>query len=55
MQRIDNRHSKEEKQSEVEKASVKQDSKKQNQSADDDGPEVPKEAKKRRKSQSNSM
>lgn len=55
MQRIDNRHSKEEKQSEGEKASVKQDSKKQNQSADDDGPEVPKEAKKRRKSQSNSM
>lgn len=55
MQRIDNRHSKEEKQSEAENASVKQDSKKQNQSADDDSPEVPKEAKKRRKSQSNSM
>lgn len=55
MQRIDNRHSKEKKQSEVEKTSVKQDSKKQNQSVDDDGPEVPKEAKKKRKSQSNSM
>jgi hypothetical protein len=52
MQRIDNRHSKEEKQSETQQASVKQGSKKQNQSADDDGPEVPKEAKKKRKSQS---
>jgi hypothetical protein len=55
MQRINNRHSKEEKQSEGEKTSTKQDSKKQSQSADEDGPEVPKEAKKRRKSQSNSM
>ncbi|MNL77672.1 hypothetical protein D3C87_2039060 [compost metagenome] len=52
MQRIDNRHSKEEKQSETQQASEKQGSKKQNQSADDDGPEVPKEAKRKRKSQS---
>lgn len=52
MQRIDNRHSKEEKQSENQQTSAKQDSKKQNQNTDDDGPEVPKEAKKRRKSQS---
>lgn len=54
MQRIDNRHSKEEKQTESESKSNKKDNK-QNQSADDDAPEVPKEAKKRRKSQSNSM
>lgn len=52
MQRIDNRHSKEEKQSENQQTSAKQDSKKQKQNTDDDGPEVPKEAKKRRKSQS---
>jgi hypothetical protein len=52
MQRIDNRQSKEEKQSENQQTSAKQDSKKQKQNTDDDGPEVPKEAKKRRKSQS---
>ncbi|MCD0474070.1 hypothetical protein LPB87_06645 [Flavobacterium sp. EDS] len=52
MQRIDNRHSKEEKQSETEHASVKQGAKRQNPSADDDGPEAPKEAKRKRKSQS---
>lgn len=52
MQRIDNRHSKEEKQSENQQTSAKQDSKKQNKNIEDDGPEVPKEAKKRRKSQS---
>jgi len=52
MQRIDNRHSKEKQQSETQQASEKQHSKKQSQSADDDGPEVPKEAKKKRKSQS---
>ena len=52
MLRIDNRHSKEEKQSENQQTSAKQDSKKQNQNTDDDGPEMPKEAKKRRKSQS---
>jgi hypothetical protein len=54
-QRIDNRKSKEEKQSEGESKSTKQDNKKQSQNADDDGPEIPKEAKKRRKSQSSSM
>ncbi|MEL1254048.1 hypothetical protein AAEO57_09700 [Flavobacterium sp. DGU38] len=52
LQRIDNRKSKEEKQSETQQASEKQGSKKQNQTADDDGPEVPKEAKKKNKSQS---
>jgi len=52
LQRIDNRKSKEEKQSETQQTSEKQGSKKQNQTADDDGPEVPKEAKKKRKSQS---
>ncbi|MEO7978885.1 hypothetical protein [Flavobacterium sp.] len=52
LQRVDNRHSKEEKQSETQQASEKQSSKKQNQSADDDGPEVPKEVKRKRKSQS---
>jgi hypothetical protein len=52
LQRIDNRHSKEEKQSETQQTLVKQDSKKQNPSADDDGPEAPKEAKRKRKSQS---
>jgi hypothetical protein len=55
MKRIDNRQSKEEKQSEGESTSMKQDSKRQSQSADDDGPEVPQEAKKRKKKQSNSM
>jgi hypothetical protein len=55
MLRIDNRHSKDEKQSETQHASEKQGSKRQNQSADDDGPEVPKEAKRKRKSQSSSM
>lgn len=52
LQRIDNRKSKEEKQSETQQTSEKQGSKKQKQTADDDGPEVPKEAKKKRKSQS---
>lgn len=52
LQRIDNRKSKEEKQSETQQISEKQGSKKQNQTADDDGPEVPKEAKKKKKSQS---
>ncbi|OXA65286.1 hypothetical protein B0A67_24605, partial [Flavobacterium aquidurense] len=55
MQRIDNRHSKDEKQSETQQASEKQGSKRQNQSADEDGPEVPKEAKRKKKSQSSSM
>jgi len=52
LQRIDNRKSKEEKQSKTQQTSEKQGSKKQNQTADDDGPEVPKEAKKKKKSQS---
>jgi hypothetical protein len=52
LQRIDNRKSKEEKQSESQQTSEKQGSKKQNQTTDDDGPEVPKEAKKKKKSQS---
>ncbi|KIA95588.1 MULTISPECIES: hypothetical protein [unclassified Flavobacterium] len=52
MQRIDNRHSKEEKQSETEQVSEKRGAKKQIQSADEDGPEAPKEAKRKRKSQS---
>ncbi|SHH90651.1 hypothetical protein SAMN05444481_1481, partial [Flavobacterium frigidimaris] len=55
MQRIDNRHSKDEKQSETQQASEKQGSKRQNPSADEDGPEVPKEAKRKKKSQSSSM
>jgi hypothetical protein len=55
MQRIDNRRSKEEKQSEGEIKSIKQDNKKQSQSASDDEPEIPKEGKKRRKSRSNSI
>ncbi|OXA73308.1 hypothetical protein B0A67_04520 [Flavobacterium aquidurense] len=52
MKRIDNRKAQEEKQSESQQTSEKQSSKKQNQTADDDGPEIPKEAKKKRKSQS---
>lgn len=52
MKRIDNRKAQEEKQSESQQTSEKQGSKKQSQTADDDGPEVPKEAKKKRKSQS---
>lgn len=55
MKRIDNRHAKQEKESQGEETSVKQNNKKQNQSADDDGPEVPKEAKRKRKSQSSSI
>ncbi|MCV9926318.1 hypothetical protein OIU83_01535 [Flavobacterium sp. LS1R49] len=55
IQRVGNRHAKEEKQSEGEEVSVKQNNRKQNQTSDDDGPEVPKEAKKKRKSQSSSM
>ncbi|KQO24968.1 hypothetical protein ASF10_07290 [Flavobacterium sp. Leaf82] len=52
MKRIDNRKAQEEKQSETQQTSEKQGSKKQNQTADDDGPEIPKEAKKKKKSQS---
>jgi hypothetical protein len=52
MKRIDNRKAQEEKQSESHHTSEKQSSKKQNQTADDEGPEIPKEAKRKRKSQS---
>ncbi|WP_173968331.1 hypothetical protein [Flavobacterium collinsii] len=52
MKRIDNRKAQEEKQTETQQTSEKQGSKKQNQTADDDGLEVPKEAKKKKKSQS---
>ncbi|MFV5692885.1 hypothetical protein ACM55K_12735 [Flavobacterium sp. LT1R49] len=55
MKRIDNRQSKEEKQSEGETKSIKQDSKRQSPSADEDGPAVPQEEKKRKKKQSNSI
>ncbi|MFC5683575.1 hypothetical protein ACYE2N_00400 [Flavobacterium sp. MAHUQ-51] len=55
MQRIDNRQSKEEKHSESETKSVKQDSKKQKVTDGDDGPEAPKEEKKRRRRQPNSI
>jgi hypothetical protein len=55
MKRIDNRQTKDEKQSEGQSQSMKQDSKKQSQSVDDDGPAVPQEAKKRKKKQSNSI
>lgn len=54
MKRIDNRQSKEEKQTEGETKLAKQEAKKQNQSDDTDGSEVPQE-KKRRKKQSNSI
>jgi hypothetical protein len=54
MKRINNRQSKEEKQSEGEGKAMKQGSKKQSPSSDDDGPAVPQEVKKRKK-QSNSM
>lgn len=54
MKRIDNRQSKDEKQSEGESKSVKQNVKKQSQSDATDSPEAPQE-KKRRKKQSNSM
>ena len=55
LKRINNRQTKEEKQSEGESKSIKQDSKKQNQSADEGRPAVPQEAKKRKRKQSNSM
>lgn len=53
MQRVDNRQSKKERQSEVENQSVKQGNKKERQTpAEDDGPEMPKTSKKRKKRQS---
>ncbi|MGA9638969.1 hypothetical protein [Flavobacterium sp.] len=54
MQRIDNRQSKVEKQSEGETKSAKQSTKKQSQNDDAEAPEIPQE-KKRRKKQSNSI
>jgi hypothetical protein len=52
MQRVDNRQSKKERQSEGENQSVKQDNKKEKQTpAEDDGPEMPKASKKRKKRQ----
>ena len=53
MQRVDNRQSKKERQSEGEHQSVKQDHKKEKQAAaEDDGPEMPKASSKKRKRQS---
>ena len=53
MQRVDNRQAKKEQQSEGESQSAKQDGKKERQTpAEDDGPEIPKASKKRRKNQS---
>jgi len=53
MQRVDNRQAKQEQQSEGESQSAKQDGKKERQTpAEDDGPEIPKASKKRRKNQS---
>ncbi|MDX2001768.1 MAG: hypothetical protein SFW35_05025 [Chitinophagales bacterium] len=52
MQRLDTRQSKKEQQAEGENQSVKQDSKKERQAAgDDDGPEIPKTAQKKRRNQ----
>ncbi|AWG22814.1 MULTISPECIES: hypothetical protein [Flavobacterium] len=55
MKRIDNIEAKVEKQSEGEKASVKQSNKKQGASADNEEPDIPKEVKKRVRKQSNSI
>lgn len=55
LKRIDNRQTKDEKQSEGQNTSMKQENKRQNQSAEEDGPAAPQEAKKRKKKQSNSM
>lgn len=52
MQRVDNRQSKKEKQSDEESQSVKQDAKKEKQvPAEDDGPEIPKASNRRKKKQ----
>ncbi len=56
MQRLNNRQSKEEKQSQGESKSVKQEAKNEGQNkGDDDGPEIPKAAKKKRKKQNQSV
>ena len=53
MQRVDNRQSKKEQQSEGESQSVKQDGKKEKQTtAEDDGPDIPKASNKKKKRQS---
>lgn len=53
MQRLDNRQGKKERQSEGESTSIKQDNKKERQApAEDDGPEIPKVSKRRKKRQS---
>ncbi|NCI46664.1 hypothetical protein GWC94_08415 [Sediminibacterium sp. WSJ-3] len=53
MQRVDNRQAKKEQHSEGESQSAKQDGKKERQTpAEDDGPEIPKASKKRKKNQS---
>lgn len=57
MQRLGSKQAKEEKQSQGESNSVKQDAKKQNpnKGSDDDGPDMPKASNKRRKKQGQSM
>lgn len=55
LKRIDNRQTKDEKQSEGQSASIKQDSKRQSQRADEDVPAAPQEAKKRKKKLTNSL
>lgn len=55
MKRIDNRESRDEKKSEGEKNSLKQDNKKQVQTTDDESPAESKESKKKKKGQSNSV
>ncbi|MWB94931.1 MULTISPECIES: hypothetical protein [Flavobacterium] len=55
LKRIDTRQSANEKQSEGEKSTIKMENKKQNQAEDGDGPDLPKEGKKKRKNQSNSV
>jgi hypothetical protein len=56
MQRLSNRQSKEEKQAQGENKSVKQEAKKESQNQDDDdGPEIPKAANKKRKKQNQSV
>ncbi|MFV8369653.1 hypothetical protein [Flavobacterium sp. LB2R40] len=55
LKRIDNRQTKEDKQSEGQNTSQMQENKKQSQNTDDDGPAAPQEVKKRKKKQSNSM
>ena len=55
LKRIDNRQTKDEKQSEGQNTTMKQDNKRQSQGSDDDGPAAPQEVKKRKKKQSNSI